>query len=40
MTATHIALGLPDLEGDNRVNALVQLAPLMGRLAITVESTE
>lgn len=40
MTATHIALGLPDLEGDNRVNALVQLAPLMGRLAITVEPSE
>ena len=40
MTATHIALGVHALEGDSRTNALVDLAPLMGRLAITVESAE
>ncbi len=39
-TATHIALGVHTLEGDSRSNALVELAPLMGRLAIAVESVE
>ena len=38
ITATHIALGLHTLEGDTRTNALVGLAPLMGRLAIDVEN--
>jgi hypothetical protein len=40
ITATHIALGVHDLAGDSRANALVELAPLMGRLAIQVESVE
>lgn len=40
ITATHIALGLHALEGDTRTNALVQLAPLMGRLAIDIESVD
>jgi hypothetical protein len=40
ITATHIALGLHTLESDSRANALVELAPLMGRLAIEVESVD
>ena len=40
MTATHIALGVHTLEGASRANALVELAPMMGRLAITVEKME
>ena len=40
LTATHIALGTHALAGDSRANALVELAPLMGRLAIEVESTK
>lgn len=40
MTATHIALGVHDLSGDSRVNALVDLASLMGRLSVIVERAE
>lgn len=40
VTATHIALGVHTLAGDSRANALVELAPLMGRLAVQVESVE
>lgn len=40
ITATHIALGVHTLEGASRANALVDLAPIMGRLAITVEAME
>lgn len=40
ITATHIALGVHTLEGSSRANALVELAPVMGRLAITVETME
>lgn len=40
MTATHIALSVSALPDDQRINALVEMAPLMGRLAIEVESVE
>ncbi|MBZ0171892.1 MAG: transglutaminase-like domain-containing protein, partial [Phycisphaerales bacterium] len=40
MTATHIALAVTGLPDENRINALVELAPLMGRLAIKVENVE
>lgn len=40
LTATHIALAVTGLPDENRINALVELAPLMGRLAIKVESVE
>jgi len=40
MTATHIALGVTALPTTERINALVDLAPLMGRLAIAVETLE
>lgn len=38
--ATHIALGLSALKDGEVVNGLVSLAPLMGRLAIDVESLD
>jgi hypothetical protein len=40
MTATHLALSVSPLSDDQRINALVEMAPLMGRLAIEVERVE
>lgn len=40
VTATHIALGVSELSDGGRLNALVELAPLMGRLSIEVEEVE
>lgn len=40
VTATHIALGVSELSDGARLNALVELAPLMGRLSIAVEGVE
>jgi transglutaminase-like putative cysteine protease len=38
--ATHIALSTSPLTDDNAIGGLVELAPLMGRLAIQVDSIE
>lgn len=38
--ATHIALGLSALADGDTINGLVQIAPLLGRLAISVESLD
>lgn len=38
--ATHIALAVASLADDETQNALITLAPLLGRLEITVERTE
>lgn len=40
ITATHIALAVTGLPDADRINALVELAPLMGRLKIHVEDVE
>lgn len=40
ITATHVALAVSGLPDSDRINALVELAPLMGRLRIHVEATE
>lgn len=38
--ATHIALGTSSLQDGETVNGLLEIAPLMGRLKITVESLD
>ncbi len=40
ITAAHVALTVSELPDSDRINALVELAPLMGRLRIHVEDVE